>query len=91
MQNLTLRVQLQPQKNTKVSPLDGPFQKKLLPKRALSECDIYLTERAPTEDVDVKTAESRRPILKTAKFKAAYVGNVFRFCWISGETGARNT
>ena len=39
---------------------DGPFQKKLLPKPALS--DIYLTERAgpPTEAVDVKTAHSER-------------------------------
>ena len=63
----------------------------MLPQRALSDCVIYPTERAPTEAADVKTADSRRPIPKTTKFEAAYVGNVFGFCWISGETVSRNT
>ena len=66
-------------------------KKKMLPQRALSDCVIYLTERAPTEAADVKTADSRRPIPKTTKFEAAYAGNVFGFCWISGETVPRNT
>ena len=31
----------------------GPSKKKMLPQRALSDCVIYLTERAPTEAADV--------------------------------------